>query len=182
MLPKLRAVCCLAGLVSLLLVPSALADGRTNNAWWYQTPYDFGPGWTDALANGALVWDNVWYQCHNFRKVTRDTDPVDIWVYKFYIDGPHGTYGYTTDNNSPAYDSGENWHLNVNVSPGGNSLDAWSVVAHEMGHTLWIDHFGSAPGPTMSYPWPGYYGQTWARTLESGDKQHIQALYPTGSC
>ncbi len=67
----------------------------------------------------------------------------------------------------------------VNAYPGPSSVDLWSIAAHEFGHTLYLSHSGvSSDTMARSYD----YGWYWARTLESGDRSGIQALYPTGSC
>ncbi len=44
-------------------------DHRTNKYTWH---FDYGitSGMHDALINGALVWDNVPSQCHDFQRFT----------------------------------------------------------------------------------------------------------------
>jgi hypothetical protein len=151
---------------------------RTNLSAWH-TSSNIPAGWEQALINGALVWDNVPSQCHDFQRVGTGSGQIPLW--QGAIDGAGGVYAITTDaHNNIKFDSAETWHLNVNTSPGGNSLDLWSIAAHEFGHTLSLNHGMAAPTDTMYATYS--YGQTYFRTLEFADRTRIQALYPTGSC
>jgi hypothetical protein len=129
--------------------------------------------WDGAVSNGALVWDNVPGQCHNFQQVYGGSS--QIYQYKLPYDGPGDAAAVTGDfHDYMLYDSEETWHLNINVHPGGNSVDAWSIAAHEFGHTLSLQH-------TFTYLATMYpvidYGSSWARTLEQNDRDRIRGLY-----
>jgi hypothetical protein len=150
---------------------------RTNYYTWH-TSTNIPSGWEQALINGVLVWDNVPNQCHDFLRVATGSGQIPHW--RNSIDGQGGTYAITTDaHNNIKYDIDETWHTNVNTSPGQSSLDLWSLAAHENGHTLALNH-SSDVFETM-YPWYGY-GATYWRSLETGDRNRIQNMYPPGSC
>jgi hypothetical protein len=57
----------------------------------------------------------------------------------------------------------------------GNKMDLQSVLTHELGHTLGIDH-SSVPGAVME-PYGGP-GETHMRTLSQDDMDAICAIYP----
>lgn len=157
-------------------------DGRTNKSSWFISggvPSD----WTTALSNGALTWDNIQGDSHNF--VRYQAGPADFNAYRGAIDGKYGVFAITpADHSAVKFDSGETWHLNVNVQPGSSALDLWSEAAHEFGHVISLAHsndcygvgtFGST-APTM---FGGYdYGLSWKRTLETYDVSHEKAIYP----
>lgn len=159
-------------------------DGRTNLATWYQNP-SIPSSWTTALGNGALVWDNVSSQCHDFVRQPYPNGQWFVWKNSNY-DGREGVYAITpADHAAVMFDGAETWHLNVDASPGSGSLDLWSVAAHEFGHILSLAHaefYGGPSTATMAGGSGSYYGQTWRRTLESYDQTHERNLYPTGSC
>ena len=85
------------------------------------------------------------------------------------IDGKGGTFAYTTGSSNVKYDSEEAWHLDVGTYPPSTRLDLWSTAAHEMGHTLHIDHPSSQSFPiqTMWTYWD--YGDSYLRSLENYD-------------
>jgi hypothetical protein len=169
-------LCAVLGLSATAHAHHNEIDHRTNKATWH---FDFGvtTGMHDALIDGALVWDKVPSQCHDFLRLTGSSQvPQQRW----YIDGNRGIFAVTGDaHHQVAYDDGDTWHLNVNVSPGPSSVDLWSIAAHEFGHVLYLSHSGVSSDTMAQYYDYGWY---WARTLENGDRAGIQALYPTGSC
>ena len=89
-----------------------------------------------------------------------------------------GGYGYTNaggfwhiNSGIAAMDVAENWDLKVGNGDVPGTIDFFSVVSHEIGHALGLDHSNS-PDDVM-YP---YY--TGARSwLSAGDIQSIQSLY-----
>lgn len=131
-------------------------------------------GWVQALINGALVWDNVTGQCHDFLRVTGGGHTQHS---RYPMDGTANTLAVTSsDHTQVTYDSTETWHLNVNVTPGASSVDLWSVSAHENGHVLALEHEGSQYQDTM---WPDFaYGQWWPRTLTANDQFRERNIYP----
>ena len=151
-------------------------DHRTNKATWH---FDYGitSGMHDALVNGALVWDNVPSQCHDFQRLTGSSQvPQQRW----WIDGNRNIFAVTGwEHHQIAYDDGETWHLNVSAYPGPSSVDLWSIAAHEFGHILYLSHSGVSSDTMAEFYDYGWY---WARTLEHGDRAGIQLLYPSGSC
>jgi Matrixin len=174
-------VCIFLALIAAGVAYAAHFGGYENGAPSYRETWHLSTGttsnWDGAISNGALVWDNVPYQCHDFRQVSGSSQ---IYQYKLPIDGQGnawGEAGYYHD--YVTYDADETWHLNVNVHPQGSSLDAWSVAAHELGHILSLAHTANdgPPIPTM-YIGGLDYGEYWPRTLEASDRSRIQEIYP----
>jgi hypothetical protein len=175
--------------ISAIIVSSAFAthwpeevDSATNREKWQKSPW-LGDGWDGGLNNGVQVWDNVWYQSHNFLR----TSSEGILAYRpeNTIDGKHGTFAFTWETHGGiAFDPAETWHLNIQTSPGLAAVDLWSIAAHEFGHTLSLDHEplcnACTEGPTMVNTYG--YGKTWMRSLEPKDRDDIQRIYPCATC
>jgi hypothetical protein len=146
---SLAVLCMIAlGVASVAAAHQNEIDHRTNKNTWH---FDFGitAGMHDALINGALVWDNVPSQCHDFQRLTGSSQiPQQRW----YIGGNRGIFAVTADgHNQIAYDDGDTWHLNVNAFPGPSSVDLWSIAAHEFGHTLYLSHSGVSSDTMAPY-------------------------------
>ena len=175
-------------LIALMAAPTVFAthgnlqNTATNFETWRRS-VDINnnyPGWHTALNNGALVWDNVPNQCHDFRRVTSGGKTLVYRVANF--DNAGTTFARVWGSHTGMwFDGAEPWHLNVNTSPGGGSLDLFSIAAHEFGHVLSHAHtqqFGiNSAWPTLANNFGN--GLTYWRTLETHDRQTEQALYPT---
>ncbi|MFN8221960.1 MAG: matrixin family metalloprotease [Gaiellales bacterium] len=180
---RVLATICLPFVLVITFVGTASAhytsDHRTNLYTWH-TSSNIPSSWDQALMNGVLGWDNVTNQCHDFVRVATGAGQIPQWRGTIDGAGQQTIYAITTFNhNNIEYDTAEPWHLNTGTSPGGSSLDLWSVAAHENGHTLALIH-SSTSAETMFATY-GYGRSDW-RTLESGDRTRIRALYPPGSC
>lgn len=169
-------------IAAAILSPTASADYRSNSTRWKKSPA-MGAEWDDGLNKGAQVWDNVWYQSHDFIRVSDSS--WHIFEYPGLHDGAHGIFGVTTWSGGATYikyDSQENWLVNTTVPCPGNALDFWSVAAHENGHALVIDdkydpaYYSTTMGGSYAY------GLDWKRSLEAQDRTWIQNLYPCPSC
>lgn len=171
-------------LIAAVSLVAALASASAVRAHWtgsdhpsflytWHTGGSIPSGWVDALINGVLVWDNVTGQCHDFQRVSGGGHTLHM---REYQDGAHGQHAFATSaHDRVSYDSSETWHLNVNAYPGGNSLDLWSVSAHENGHILHLQH-SSNTADTM---WQSTaYGTYHRRTLEANDIFRERTLYP----
>lgn len=164
-------------LLALIYVATSAAHLERHRTDYYRWAMqsDLPLSWDGGLSNGALVWDNVSGQCHDF--VQDDVDPQIVHD-KYYYDGKYGVLAETLFYHyGIVYDSSETWHLNVNVSPGASSVDLWSIAAHENGHTLAIEHL--SPPNTMQevIDTQTLYGTTHFRSLEGGDVAAIRSLY-----
>ena len=181
---SIATVALLIAVMSLLftaVTPSLAHDsGQYNHrsdlyTWQFQGTIP--QAWHDGLINGALVWDHVDNQCHDFRRLTSG---AAIVTNRGYWDGPGNEFAITWGaHNSIQFDEAEDWHLNVNVFTGPDTLDLWSVAAHEFGHALHLVH--SWIWPETMYGAYGY-GLNWARSLENGDERNIRLQYPSGTC
>jgi len=182
------------------------ADGIT---WVDQNPrtsgldvyYDFRPtimgqgNWITSkeenLAKASLqMWSEVSHVNFIQNPWAPETNILNIGVTP--IDGPwnvlgRGGYGYTNaggfwhiTNGAAALDAMENWDLRIGNGDVPGTVDFFTVMSHEIGHALGLDH-SSNPNDVM---YPYYMGaRNW---LSTGDIQHIQGLYagivgaPTG--
>jgi hypothetical protein len=156
-------------------VAQAHTTGADHPTWleqWYLGA-SLPSSWYDAVINGALVWDNVTGQCHDFQRVSSG-----VLAMRDPNDGAGGTYAYvTSDHTVIHFDSTETWHLNINVQNGSSSLDLWGIAAHEFGHVLHLWHSASNNGDTMQ---PGVsYADSWTqRTLTANDQFRERSIYP----
>lgn len=175
---KRALVIVLLGLISAFASASAVrahfsgGDHPSYMSTWY-TGGSIPSGWSDALVNGVLVWDNVSSQCHDFQRVSGSGQILHM---REYQDGAGNQYAFATwEHDRVSYDSSETWHLNVNVTPGSSSVDLWSTSAHENGHILSLVHSGTS-GDTM-YPYWNY-GDYYLRTLTANDQFRERSIYP----
>jgi len=200
-----------AAAVSVIFVFSmsakVFADGIT---WVDQNPrtsgldvyYDFRPtimgqgNWITSkeenLAKASLqMWSEVSHVNFIQNPWAPETSILNIGVTP--MDGPwnvlgRGGYGYTNaggfwhiTNGVAALDAMENWDLRIGNGDVPGTVDFFTVMSHEIGHALGLDH-SSNPNDVM---YPYYMGaRNW---LSTGDIQNIQGLYagivgaPTGA-
>lgn len=134
--------------------------------------------WDTEIIEGDEAWDDA-SSSFGYRV---DADSKNV-VFQGSIDGKGGTFattdrqtfqddfdGSTIDKIVIKMDSGEDW----TTSGENNELDVQSVITHEFGHGLGLDH-STVDYATME----GYYdyGLIWMRTLEQDDKDGLHAIY-----
>lgn len=174
------AVVVIVAVVALAIASAAAGHPvrhRTNvKTWSFQI--DLPTGFEPGLKNGAVHWDNVSLQCHDFAVQPRGVNVDHLWD-RYWIDGGGGIYAEQNDaHSSTVLDSGETWHQNINTYPTPAGLDLWSVAAHEFGHALSIEHL-SHPNTMYAY---FNYGDFYFRDADGGDVAAIRQLYPPGTC
>jgi len=139
----------------------------------------------DPTDRGASAWTSVPTSSWLFIKYSQSPNYVE-WG---GIDGSGNTLAVTTRYRSGntilsfwiRYDKDENWYTGTGT-PAGNQYDAWSIITHEFGHALGLNHTqstycpGNATDATMC---PTILiGTTWPRSLETDDQNGISYLYP----
>jgi hypothetical protein len=182
---------------SIWLSPNVFAAGIT---WVDQDPrsagldvyYDFRPtvmgqaNWmTSQEQNLARTSLQMWSQVSHVHFIQNpwapETSILNIGVTP--MDGRlnvlgRGGYSYTNaggfwhiSSGVAALDATENWDLRVGNGNVPGTVDFFTVMSHEIGHALGLDH-SSSPNDVM---YPYYMGaRDW---LSSGDIQNIQSLY-----
>jgi hypothetical protein len=178
----LRAFIAVLG-VAVTLAPSASghltgSDHRTNLNTWAKHG-SLGADWIYGLRYGAVVWDHVWFQSHNFAQSETGYEVLHLG---YHIDGKQGDILARTDwyHSTIEYDLGETWHRNVNVPSQSTSLDVWAVAAHENGHVLHL--WDTWTCCSTMYGTITYSTDDSRRSLENYDREHIQSLYWCESC
>jgi|GEM_PF-1670432 len=143
--------------------------------------------WRNALSYGADRWENTgdfdWTASStSFNKMYLQSIDGRGSVYATTFNDYYNGWLYHTD---ICFDSDESWHTS-STTPSSLKLDARSVATHEFGHALGLGHTQSSrcsvsvsesSRPTMC---PTYgYGKTWSRSLESDDRNGVEAQYST---
>ena len=158
-------------------------------------PYDFRPtimrqpnwisGQEQNLARASLqMWSSVSNVNFVQNQSVPDTSILTIGVTP--MDGRwnvlgRGGYRYTNaggfwhiSSGVAALDATENWDLRIGNRDRPGTLDFFTVLSHEIGHALGLDH-SSNPDDVM---YPYYMGaRSW---LSAGDIQNVQGLYGGG--
>lgn len=120
--------------------------------------------------------------------LSRNDSSYDLRVFDGHIDGQWGTAGITKRYwagdtyiswATVEVDEDEAWYTGTGT-PGGSEVDLYSVLTHELGHALAINHTNNScsggANPTMCPVVP--VGTTWMRSLENDDKNALIYLYP----
>lgn len=184
-------------LVALLAVLLAFAITGIARAYvrqpykWATNPvtYDkhtLSSSWVTAVWSGAFQWNDV--SPSPFQWSAGDSGLNDLYLSD--IDGKYGVFAVTnvhTKSGNPSetswftiqFDSAETWYTEGGI-PGSDKLDAIGVAAHELGHALGLGHtqwwrcISNPPTMCASYS----YGSTYFRSLETDDKNGLNAQYP----
>jgi hypothetical protein len=143
-----------------------------------------------AVVNSFATWDNQEHPAGSFfAEGVAETALIKVrWA---LIDGPGGTLAYaqTTYNRKTrkavkadvVFDSGDTWNVygSVSCAGQGDPDDIENVGTHEIGHVIGLGHTTTTSlnrSATM-YPYILTSGETNKRTLSTGDKAGMDALY-----
>jgi predicted Zn-dependent protease len=154
-----------------------------------QATYKFGsryptdPAWRDRARSAGQTWTNV--QSSSWAWI-EDSNSNNKLTYAA-IDGSSNTLAVTTSyfcggslcRFNMKMDNSESWYINTGT-PGFNQIDLQSIITHEFGHALGLDHTtvgcSSTAPPTMC---PFYtVGTTDFRTLQADDISGVSTNYP----
>jgi hypothetical protein len=77
------------------------------------------------------------------------------------------------------FDKDENWLAtdNLEIMPTSAQFDVWNIATHELGHTLVLSDLRSPKDGALTMHAYTWTGDAVKRTLGSGDKLGIQAIY-----
>lgn len=139
-----------------------------------------------AVMNGIATWDAEEHPAGTIFVQDANAKVPVIWA---YIDGPGGTLAVTSVTYNTAtkaivkapvtFDTGDLWktYSQLSCSGQGNSFDIENIGTHELGHVLGLDHTRKTMDTALTM-WPyASFGETFKRTLGTGDKKGLDALY-----
>lgn len=139
-----------------------------------------------AVVNAFNTWDAEEHPAGAF---FTEASPSKINVNWGNLDGAGGTLAVTSvtynvrtgriNRASVTYDSGDPWAVypSLSCNSQGSAFDIEDVGAHEIGHVIGLAHVGSANDIALTlYPYASL-GETLKRTLGTGDKKGIDAIY-----
>lgn len=133
-----------------------------------------GSAW-DAATSGS-IWGGATQNAGGANAGKRDgTNQVG-----FKAGGNYIAVTYTWSSGGNALESDQRYNTNYPWSLNGeaNKMDVQNIATHEFGHTYGLGHTptGSQHACLTMYPYADY-GETQKRSLESGDKLGIKAIY-----
>lgn len=139
-----------------------------------------------AVANAFGTWDA---ENHPPGLMFAESLSPKIAVGWSFIDGPGGTLAIASVSHSAAtkeikgvsitYDSGDSWRVygGLSCTSQGAAFDIEDIASHEIGHAIGLAHVSKAGDAALTmYPTAGQ-GETHKRTLGTGDKKGVDALY-----
>ncbi len=147
---------------------------------------DLPSSWRSATERAANEWTAVSSCSWTFTK----SSSSGSYFRKANIDGPTGKLAvclnYRDSNNKLSgfritINQEYTWYTGTG-NPSSSQFDLQSIVTHELGHAVGLDHTQSSHCPnsssmaTMCAGSP--IGKTWQRSLSSDDKSGIRSLYP----
>lgn len=184
----------------ILLTIFAIIGANMVNAWVVQNPIwnissstvvnyranELPTGnFQNRLSDARTSWNNV--SPARIQLVRNDVS-YGIRVYDGYIDGAGGTLGNTIryypwdtyiSSATIQVDENENWYTGTGT-PGGTQFDLQSLLAHELGHSMAIQHSNATctgdSRPTMCSGLVA--GTIYKRTLQADDQGALNYLYP----
>lgn len=148
-------------------------------------PHTMPANWQTVASFGGAQWTNVTPSNFNWSVDNNSANDVTRGA----IDGAYGVLAVTTVYYSGGtitrmtmkFDTAENWYTGSGT-PGSSQIDAQSVAAHEFGHSAGIGHTqsGNCPSCPNRVTMCASYsqGSTCMRSLESDDRNALNALYP----
>lgn len=133
-----------------------------------------GSAW-DAATSGS-IWGGVTQNSGGANAGKRDS----VNQFGFKSGGNYIAVTYTWSSGGNALESDGRYNTNYPWSLSGeaNKMDLQNIGTHEVGHTFGLGHSptGSQHACLTMYPYADY-GETQKRSLETGDKNGIKAIY-----
>ncbi|MEM4282756.1 MAG: matrixin family metalloprotease [Candidatus Woesearchaeota archaeon] len=139
-----------------------------------------------AVVNGMNSWDA---EEHPTGGLFVESLPAKVSIGWNPIDGPGGALAVTSltymtktkeiVSATVSFDSQESWtqYPALSCTSQGSAFDIENVAAHEIGHVIGLDHVRKFTDQALTmWPYAGP-GETFKRTLGTGDKKGIDALY-----
>jgi hypothetical protein len=139
-----------------------------------------------AVQNSINTWEAEEHPAGSIFVQSANANVPIKWA---YIDGAGGTLAVTSVTYYTAskaivrapvtFDSGDLWKVysQLSCTGQGNSFDIENVGTHELGHVLGLDHARRTMDSALTM-WPyASQGETLKRTLGTGDKKGLDALY-----